>query len=115
MTSLTGPVVDARRRWRLLCLAVSLLCLLVLGASAFPWFTETRLFPDGTSHSESINIWTEGPGGSSRSRAGTLATMAGSGQWGLFVMIAAGVGALCGLYARGRHPGDPGLGVALRM
>ncbi|RZU49493.1 hypothetical protein EV385_1244 [Krasilnikovia cinnamomea] len=110
-----GSVVDDRQRWRKLCLFMALLGLLVLVASALPWFAETKVFESGGSRTKAIYLWTEGPTASSRSRSGTLAQMAGAGQWGLFVVMAAGIGALCALFARGQHPGDPRLGPALRL
>src|SRR4051812_13378315 len=106
MTTQGDPFADARRRWRLLCLLIAVAGLLVLIASALPWFAETKLFESGGSRTKAIYLWTEGPTASSRTRAGTIAQMAGAGQWGLFVVITAALGLLCGLYARGRHPGD---------
>jgi hypothetical protein len=116
MTAQAGPVDGARRRWRLLCLAVALLGLVVVLSSALPWFSETRMFtnPD-SSRTEAINLWTEGPSVSARGRAGGLGQLAATGQWGLFVVITAALGMLCGLFARGRHPGDPQLAAALRL
>ncbi|HWH00169.1 MAG TPA: hypothetical protein VNV66_12795 [Pilimelia sp.] len=104
----------ARRRWRRACLVAALLCLVVLAASALPWFSQTRVFASGGSDTDLINIWTDGPAASGRGRTG-LAQLAGTGQWGLLVMVCAGLGALLGLYARAHHPADPRLRAALRL
>jgi hypothetical protein len=115
MTPQSAVAGEARKRWRRLCLGVALLGVLVLAASALPWFTETRVFASGGSDTDPVNIWTEGPAVSARSRAGGLAQLAGSGQWAMLVIVAAAVGAICGLFARGQHPGDVRLRAALRL
>jgi hypothetical protein len=95
---------DTELRWRKRCTHITSLAVLVGLSTILPWFARNTILPAGDGHLEILSAWTPGravaPAGDGW--AGPLRVL----PWGAFFAAVALAGAVGGVLAKRRPPGD---------